>query len=93
MSTSNSSVKWGPNGAVMNRVSRFGTSFRECWRKMTLMNTAFEHSESGDGAASRERSEERLRDEEAWSRMDNEGCPNGGYASNIGQVTWGLTAA
>jgi len=57
--------------------SRFGASFRDCWRRMTVMHAAFEHAESGDGAGSRERSEERLRDEEAWSRMDDEGCPNG----------------
>lgn len=42
---------------------------------MMIMHTEFE--QSGDGTRSRERSEERLRDEEAWSRMDDEGCPNG----------------
>lgn len=41
------------------------------------MNAAFEHAESGNGAGSRERSEEHFRDEEAWSRMEDEGCPNG----------------
>ena len=44
---------------------------------MRVMHAAFEQAESGDGAGSRERGEERLRDEEAWSRMDDEGCPNG----------------
>jgi len=33
-------------------------------------------SAAGDGTRSRERSEERLRDEQAWSRMDDVGCPN-----------------
>lgn len=55
---------------------RFGSFFRECWRRMRVMKAAFEQSESGDGTQSRERREERLRDEESWSRMDDEGCPN-----------------
>jgi hypothetical protein len=72
--------KRGCHGAVMrenfaHRLDQFGASFRECWRRMRVMHAAFEHS--GDGARSRERSEERLRDEQAWSRMDDEGCPNG----------------
>lgn len=41
------------------------------------MNAAFKHGELGDGAGSRERREERLGDEEAWLRMEDEGCPNG----------------
>lgn len=56
---------------------RFGAFFLECLRRMKVMHAAFEQSESGDGTRSRERSEERLRDEQAWSRMDDEGCPNG----------------
>jgi hypothetical protein len=56
---------------------RLGTFFLECWRRMKVMHASFEQSESGDGTGSRERSEERLRDEQAWSRMDDEGCPNG----------------
>lgn len=72
--------KRGCHGAVMrenfaHRLDQFGASFRECWRRMSVMHAAFE--QSGDGARSRERSEERLRDEQAWSRMDDEGCPNG----------------
>jgi hypothetical protein len=62
---------------LARRPSRFSASFRECWRKMSVMHAAFEHAESGDGAGSRGHNEERLRDEEAWSRMDDEGCPNG----------------
>ena len=45
---------------------------------MRVMNAAFAHTKSGDGAGSRAHSEERLRDEEAWSRMDDEGCPHDG---------------
>lgn len=37
------------------------------------MHAAFEQSESVDAEQSRQRSEERRLDEEAWSRMDNEG--------------------
>lgn len=62
---------------VRRRFSQFSTFCRECWRRMRVMNAAFEQAESGRGASSRERSEERLRDEQAWARMDNEGCPNG----------------
>jgi hypothetical protein len=70
------------NGAVMRQtferhLSGFSAFFRECWRKMMVMNATFARAELGDGAASRERSEERVGDEEAWSRMDDEGCPNG----------------
>jgi hypothetical protein len=46
----------------------------ECWRRMKVMNAAFKHSESGSG--SQEPSTERLRDEQAGSRMNDEGCPN-----------------
>jgi hypothetical protein len=72
--------KRGCHGAVMRenfgrRLDEFGASFRECWRRMRVMHAAFE--QSGNGSRSRERSEERLREEEAWSRMNDEGCPNG----------------
>ncbi len=50
----------------------------ECWRRMGLMKRSFDHAELGDGTGSRERSNDRRRDEEAWSRMDDEGCPNAG---------------
>ena len=74
-------MKHGCHGAVMRqkrRRSGFGASFRdECWRKMRVMHAAFADAESDGGAGSREREEERLRDEEAWSQMANEGCPNG----------------
>src|SRR5512146_1755508 len=56
-----------------------GSSFlRECWRRMGLMKLAFEHAQFSDGTGSRERSAERRRDEDDWSRMDDEGCPNEG---------------
>ena len=58
----------------------------ECFRRMGMMKLAFEHSQSGDGTGSRERSDERRRDEEAWSRMDDEGCPNGGPQTRAGAV-------
>ena len=48
----------------------------ECWQKMKIMNAEFEQSESGDGLRSRGAREERVRDEDAGSRMDDEGCPN-----------------
>jgi hypothetical protein len=41
------------------------------------MNAAFVYAESGHGAGSRKRIEERLHDEEAWLRMEDEGCLNG----------------
>jgi hypothetical protein len=63
-----------PQPAGFNR--RFSAFFREYWRRIKVMNAAFAHAQSGDGAGSRARSEERLRDEEAWSRIDNEGCPH-----------------
>ena len=37
------------------------------------MQNAFAHAQSGDGAGSHERNEERRRDEEAWSRIAGEG--------------------
>jgi hypothetical protein len=56
----------------------FRSSFvGECWQKMKIMNEEFEQSEAGDDRRSREAAEERVRDEQAWSRMDDEGCPNG----------------
>lgn len=48
----------------------------ECWQKMKIMKAEFEQSESGDGLPSRKAVEERVRDEQASSRMDDEGCPN-----------------
>ena len=50
-----------------------------CWRRMRVMDAAFEQSESGGG--SQEPSAERLRDEQAGSRMNDEGCPNQPLAS------------
>jgi hypothetical protein len=43
------------------------------------MNEEFKQSESGAGVQPQERSQERLRDEQSQSRMDDEGCPNGRY--------------
>jgi hypothetical protein len=62
-------------GQTEGFVWRFGAFLRECWRRMMIMHGQFE--QAGDGARSRERGEERLREEQAWSRMDDEGCPNG----------------
>ena len=67
----------GCDGAVMRknfgrRLNQFGASFRERWRRMKVIHAAFE--QSADGALSRGRSEERFRDEEAGSRM-NDDCP------------------
>ena len=48
----------------------------ECWQKMKVMKVEFERSESGGAIQSRKAGEERVRDEQASSRMDDEGCPN-----------------
>lgn len=55
---------------------RFVGLFRECWLRMKFMNAEFERfeeAETSDGIRSRGRNEERLRDELAWSRMDDDG--------------------
>lgn len=57
---------WRSHGAVERWLSGVSASFRECRRRMRVMRVAFAQSESADGTRSRERSEERLRDEEAW---------------------------
>jgi hypothetical protein len=41
---------------------------------MKAMNDDFRESNSGDGALSRKRNEERLEDEQAWSRLDDDGA-------------------
>jgi hypothetical protein len=48
-------------------IRRFGAFVRECWRRMRIMEAVSDRLESSDGALSRERSEERLRDEQALS--------------------------
>jgi hypothetical protein len=66
--------------AKRSRPQRFKHSFSErfieSWRRMRVMHAVFKHSESGGEEQSQEPSEERLGDEQAWSRMDDEGCPN-----------------
>jgi hypothetical protein len=49
--------------------------FRRCWW-MRVKSVAFGRGWSIDNARSQKRSEERLLDEQSWSRMDDEGCPN-----------------
>lgn len=66
-----SDERWGMDEGYGNRFAAF---LRKIWWSMIVMKKNFEHA--GDGLRSRERSAERLRDEEAWSRMDGEGCPN-----------------
>jgi len=56
-------IRQRPGGLIR----RFGAFVLECWRRMRVMEAASERLESSDGALSRERSEERLRDEQAWS--------------------------
>ena len=56
-------IRQRPGGLIR----RFGAFVRECWRRMRVMEAASERLESSDGALSRERSEERLRDEQALS--------------------------
>jgi hypothetical protein len=51
------------------------------WRKrVAAMHDAFEHSQASDGTGSRKRTQERLRDEQAWARMDDDGSPVAGVA-------------
>jgi hypothetical protein len=46
------------------------------WRKgFAAMHEAFEHSQASDETGSGKRSQERLRDEQAWARMDDDGSP------------------
>lgn len=71
-------AKWqGVATTVESCFRRVSAFVRDCWWKVTVMHEAFEQSESAEGQQSRERSEERGRDEEAWARMDNEGGPGG----------------
>ena len=49
---------------------------RECLRRMKGINAEFEQSESSEGPPFSESIEEQVCDEEAWSRMGDEGCPN-----------------
>jgi hypothetical protein len=51
-------------------IRRIGAFFGERWRRLSIMNAAFEQAELTDGARSRRRSAERLLDEQAWSRLD-----------------------
>jgi hypothetical protein len=44
---------------------------RKLWRAARAINADFKRA--GDGTRSRERSAERLRDEQAWLRLDDEG--------------------
>lgn len=48
----------------------------ECWQNMRIMKAEFEQSESNDGLPSPKAGEERVRDEQASSRMDEKGCPS-----------------
>ncbi len=64
----------------------FRSSFiGECWQKMKIMKAEFEQSESGHGLQSGKAGEERVRDEQASSRMDDEGCPNARQQSDSRQ--------
>ncbi|HWR14787.1 MAG TPA: hypothetical protein VN577_08150 [Terriglobales bacterium] len=60
--------------SVMN--NSFVALLRECWRRMAIMKAASDRAEHSDGSRFGERRAERRRDEEAWLRMDDEGCPN-----------------
>lgn len=44
---------------------------------MKIMNEELEQLEAGDDRRFREAGEERVRDEQSCSRMEDEGCPNG----------------
>ena len=67
-------------GAVMRLppeglTRRFAAFWRKCWETMMNMYAAYEFADSQIGDRSRERSAERRRDEQAWSRLDDDGCP------------------
>jgi hypothetical protein len=62
-------VERGVNGLV--------NFLRQCWRQMDLMKLSFERAELSDGTGPREGGNNHRRDEEAWLRMEDEGCPNG----------------
>jgi hypothetical protein len=47
----------------------------ERWQKLKILNADFELSGSGDVLAFRELDEEQVGDEQAGTRMDDEGCP------------------
>ena len=48
----------------------------ECLRRMKVVNAEFEQAEPIENPRSGESSKEQLCDEQAWSRMDDEGCPD-----------------
>ena len=54
----NAGLRQSPGGLMC----RFGAFFRDCWRRIMVMRNESEQAESGNGARSRERGEERLRD-------------------------------
>lgn len=56
---------------------RLQICFRRCWWKMRIMNAAFGLKQPVDAAQSQKRSQDRIFDAQAKSRMDDEGCPNG----------------
>ncbi len=49
------------------------TLWQECCRRMNVRRTNRERA--GDQSPSREPTTERLQEEEAWSRMDDDGAP------------------
>jgi hypothetical protein len=58
-------------------MSTFKSSFiGESWQKLKIVNAELE-PESGDSLRPHDSGEERVRDEQACSQMDDEGCPNG----------------
>lgn len=48
-------------------IGRLRDFLRGYWWRMKTMKAAFKESQSGDGSQSRRRSQERLRDKEAWA--------------------------
>lgn len=48
----------------------------ECWRRMAVMKAASDKAEHSERIGSSERRVDRLADQEAGLRMDDEGCPN-----------------
>jgi hypothetical protein len=69
----NALMRQPPEGFTFDR--GFAAFIHKLWRAISVMNDDFKRV--GDGTRSRARSSERLRDEQAWSRLDGEGSPNG----------------
>jgi hypothetical protein len=58
-----------------NLVQRCVEFVSECWETMAELHAEFKYADSEIGERSRERTADRLRDEQAWLQLDDDGCP------------------